>query len=101
MGKTIWYILGALAVYWYFIKKGTTAQLIDAISGTVSTGFSPINEAGQETGAAADPGTHDSYPGATVAPVPVPAYPIYIDMPRRPIASGKVSLPGGRTGWAI
>jgi hypothetical protein len=93
MGKTLWYVLGALAVYWYLIKKGTTAQLIDAVKGTASTGFSPINEAGQTTGAAADPGTHDSYPGATVA-VPVKAYLLPSRKWYPPISPG-ATLPGG------
>jgi hypothetical protein len=97
MGKTLWYVLGAFLVYWYVLKQKTTAQLIDTVKGTVSTGFSPVNEAGQTTGAAADPGTHDSYPGATIEPAPVKAY----INPLRRVASGKVALPGGRTGWAI
>ena len=94
MSKTVWLVLGALAFYWYIIKQKTTAQLIDAVKGTTSTGFSPINEAGQTTGAAADPGTHDSYPGATVAPAPVKAYTIPSRRWYPPISPG-ATLPGG------
>lgn len=101
MGKTFWYILGAFAVYWYLIAKRTTSDLVSSVRGQI-TGFAGTNQAGQATGAIADPGTHDSYPGASIEPAPVKAYPLYPSNDwRRRIASGKVSLPGGRTGWAI
>lgn len=66
---TGWLILGGFLAYWFLLRKQTAAQLVTAIRGVISNGFSAINQAGLQTGVITDPGTHDSYPGAVIEPL--------------------------------
>ena len=65
---TGWLILAGFLGYWFVLKKQTTGELLTAIRNEL-TNFSAINVPGLATGAIADPGAHDGFPGATVSPL--------------------------------
>ena len=65
---TGWLVLGGFLAYWFILKKQTTGELLTAIRNEL-TNFSAINVPGLATGAIADPGSHDGFPGATVSPL--------------------------------